>query len=236
MPGEPLVGIREVGVEQRRDAAIFPDRAADEQFRLALERLQQAQVVVRIALGIDDDFFDAAQVQPLRGEVADERVDGAGIRQHAPNLLLEDRRLRQLVPFCERQQLIVGDAAPEEERQSRRDLQITQTVHADGVSPKRFARRRIHAKQKVGIDQEPFECELNAAVECSAVLEAAVEECNERLRIRGHGRPAIREPRHPRKDLCGTGAILFSTYIDVAPARRVGGRGGAFCKRATDLN
>src|SRR5207247_494937 len=66
-----------------------------------------------------------------------------------------------------------------------------------------------------------FERELNAAVECSAVREAAVEESNERLRIRGRGRPAIREPRHPRKDLRGTGAILFSTYIDVAAARRV---------------
>ena len=74
VPRELLVDERVVGIEQLEDAAILAQRAADEQLRLALERVHQREVVIRIALGIDDDFGHAAQVQPLRGEIVDERV------------------------------------------------------------------------------------------------------------------------------------------------------------------
>ena len=42
MAGEPFVDERIVGIEQRRDAAILANRAADEELSLALERLEQA--------------------------------------------------------------------------------------------------------------------------------------------------------------------------------------------------
>ena len=64
-----------------------------------------------------------AQVQPLAGEVLDERVR-LRIGQHAPHLLLEHRRLLQLAPRRRVEQLVVRNAAPQEERQPRRQLEV----------------------------------------------------------------------------------------------------------------
>ena len=96
MPREPFVDERVVGADEIQHAAIFTERARQKQPRLLFEGLQQAVVEVRIRIGIDDDLADAAEVQPLGGEVVDERARGARVGQHAPHLLLERRRLRQL--------------------------------------------------------------------------------------------------------------------------------------------
>ena len=61
----------------------------------------------------------------------DERV-GLRIGQHPPHLLLEHRRLVQLALRGEVEQLVVGNAAPEEERQPRRQLEIADAVHRAG--------------------------------------------------------------------------------------------------------
>ena len=75
---KPLVDERVVGVQQLEDAAILAQRAGDKQLGFALERRPSASVVVRIALRIDDDLVDATQVQPLRGEIVDQRLVDRG--------------------------------------------------------------------------------------------------------------------------------------------------------------
>ena len=43
---------------------------------------------------MDHHLVDAAQIQPLRGEIVHERIGGAGIGQHPPHLLFQDCRTR----------------------------------------------------------------------------------------------------------------------------------------------
>ena len=128
MPRQPFVDERVVRVQQIEHAAILAQRAGDEQLRLLLERLQQALVVVGIAVRIDHHFLDAPQIQPLGGEIVDQRVGGARVGQHAPHFLFEGRRIRELSALGQRQQAIVGDAAPQEERQARGQFQIAQPI------------------------------------------------------------------------------------------------------------
>ena len=91
MPRQPFVDERIVGVQQIGDAAILAQRAGHEHLGFLLERLQQALVIVGIAIRIDHHFLDAAQVQPLRGEIVHQRVGGARVGQHAPHFLFQRR-------------------------------------------------------------------------------------------------------------------------------------------------
>ena len=87
---QPFVDERVVRVEELCDAAILAKRAPKQQFGFTLERLQQALVVGRISIGIDDDLRQSAQVQPLSGESIDEGCPGPRIGQHPPHLSIED--------------------------------------------------------------------------------------------------------------------------------------------------
>ncbi len=60
---------------------------------------------------------------------------GTRIGQHALHLLLEHARVAELAAFGKAEQLVVGHAAPEEERQPRRE-----PILVDGVDG---ARRRV---------------------------------------------------------------------------------------------
>ena len=102
----------------------------EEQLHLAAHRLAQRIVEV----GIDErqrrGGVEAAQVQPLAGEVLGQRL-GLRILQHAAHLLLEHRRVVRSRPCAATlQQLLVGRRAPEEERQPRRQVDV-----ADAVRP-----------------------------------------------------------------------------------------------------
>ena len=101
-----------VGTKQVEDASILAQRAADEQLRLLPEAVEQALVVVRVEVGVDDYFTEATQIQPLRGKVVHERIDRLRIRQHPAHLLLDDLGLRQLASRGKVDQTVVRDAAP----------------------------------------------------------------------------------------------------------------------------
>jgi hypothetical protein len=74
--------------------------------------------------------LDVAEIQPLRREVRDHRL-GARIGEHALDLRAEHVRVVQ--PAVERrcQQIFVRDAAPEEEREPRRELDVADRYDAD---------------------------------------------------------------------------------------------------------
>jgi hypothetical protein len=128
VPREPLVDERVAGAQQIEHAAILAEGARQKQPRLFFEGLKQAFVEVRVGIRIDDHLTDAPQVQPLRREVVNERARRAGIGQHAPNLLLEGRWLRQLPTLSRLEQPLVGNAVPEEEGKARRELEIGQAI------------------------------------------------------------------------------------------------------------
>ena len=65
----------------------------EQQLGLALERLPQVVVEVGKLVLVGHDVAQVAQLQPLPGEVADQRR-GARVGQHPPHLPLEHRRRR----------------------------------------------------------------------------------------------------------------------------------------------
>ena len=80
-----------------------------------------------MAFGVDR--VDIAQPQPLSGEIRRE-VERAAIGEHPARLLLELSGLAQLAPNGGVEQFIVRDAAPQEKRQSRCQLEIADPVDA----------------------------------------------------------------------------------------------------------
>ena len=120
---QPLVDERVVRVQQIDDAAIFADDAVEEQLDFAPHRLPQRIVEVGIDQRQRARALQAAQVQPLAGEVLRQRL-GPRILQHAADLPLEHDRILEPALARERDQLIVGAGAPQEERQARRQVQI----------------------------------------------------------------------------------------------------------------
>ncbi len=77
---------------------------------------------------MDHHLVDAAQIQPLGGEIVDERSGRARIGQHAPHLLFQDCRSRELSALGQVEQAVVGNAAPQEKGQARGDFHVAQTI------------------------------------------------------------------------------------------------------------
>ena len=118
MSCQPLVQEREVGVEQVEHAAILADHRREEQLGFARHRLPQTLVEIgkQAIVGVLDRD-EVAQVEPLPGEILDQCV-GPRIGEHPLHLGLEDPGSLELPAARQIEQLIVGNAAPEEERQS----------------------------------------------------------------------------------------------------------------------
>ena len=72
-----------------------------------------------------------ADVQPLAGEVVHERLR-ALVREHPLHLLLQHRRVAERLLHGKRQQLVVRNAAPQEERQPRRQIEIADAIRRIG--------------------------------------------------------------------------------------------------------
>src|SRR4029434_6723243 len=89
-------------------------------------------------------------------------VERAPIREHSARLLLELLRATELACRRRREQLIVGDAAPQEERQAGRQLEIADSVDAAGGNGPGFA---FHAEQELRIDEHGAQRPLDAIVE-----------------------------------------------------------------------
>ena len=99
------------------------------------ERVAEIRVELREQHRIGHDVAHAANVEPLLREVRHERLRRAGRRACASLGAASTRASLELTALREREQLLVGHAAPEEERQARREL-----VVIDGVDR---ARREI---------------------------------------------------------------------------------------------
>ena len=117
MPREAIVQERKVRAEQVEDAAIFAQNRLDEEPRLLGHRVAQPLVEIREQAIVGPLHRDeVAQKQPLPGEVLD-KVCRAAIGDHPTHLLIEHLRRVQRAARPQIDQLIVRDAAPEEERQ-----------------------------------------------------------------------------------------------------------------------
>src|SRR5262249_31343455 len=129
--GQPLIKESVVRVQQLEYAAVLAQDAFEKQFGLAPERLPQALVKNGEDVRVGRDAFEISEVQPLPAEVADEGLR-ARIVEHPADLLLQDKRTLQLSMFGLIQQLIVGDATPQKEREARGEFKIIQAVDRAG--------------------------------------------------------------------------------------------------------
>ena len=112
-----------------------------------------------------------AQRQPLAREVADQGLRPR-VGEHALDLCLEDGRDAQLPALGHVEQLVVRNAAPEEERQAGRQLQVADPVALAGRDALRIA---LDAEQELGADQQPPQRHLDAGVEAAAGASPVVE-------------------------------------------------------------
>ena len=96
------------------------------------------------------DALQVTQEEPLAGEVRDQRLRFR-VRQHAPDLLLQDDGIFEFALRRHIQQFVVRDAAPEEERQARSQFEI-----ADAIDAARLGVWRVgfDAVQELGIGQD----------------------------------------------------------------------------------
>ncbi len=165
---ESLVEERVVRVQQLENIAVLVHDAGEHESRFLLEGLTQVVVeftTFRLRAG------ELPQVQPLSCEVVDERA-GPRIGQHPPHLTLELARLAQAFFNGGLQQLFVGNAAPDEERQTRREVEI---VDAEWLSWLGRLRLALEAIEKARIHQDVGECLLHARLEAALFMTRFVE-------------------------------------------------------------
>ncbi len=164
MPGQALVDERVVRIQQIEHAAILAHDAVEQQLGFALERLPQIVVEVRKHQEVGVPVPQLAQEQPLSGEIGDERARPRVV-QHPSDLLLERRGVLELALLGGLQQLLVGNAAPQEKRQARRQLEIGDAVRGAGGNVRRIA---LEPEHEVRVGQNPAQRHLDAAVEVAA--------------------------------------------------------------------
>ena len=199
VPRQPLVDERVVGAQQIR-ARCDPRAAccATNSSVSCLKASSRLSSKSRIEIRMDDHFVDAPQVQPLRGEVVDERVGGARIGQHPPHLLLEHRRLGQLAALGQVEQALVGNAAPQEERQPRGDLEsLRRYAEADAVRPADRDERAAGSPDRPACARARTGCRRRS---CRRRAGRRRRTSSSVSHVGGRHRPAIGEPRDPRQD------------------------------------
>src|SRR5690606_27984835 len=77
---------------------------------------------------------ESANAEPLEREIGDQRLR-LRVGEHAPNLLRVDFGVTEPALLHQPQQLLIGPAAPEEERQSPGELELVDRIHGSGLEP-----------------------------------------------------------------------------------------------------
>ncbi len=165
--GQPLVHERVVGAQQLERAAVLAHDVAEEQLGLAAERLPDVVVEIREQQQVGRDLrLQVAQLQPLTGEIVDQGI-GAFVRDHAAHLRGQHARLAQSAGRGQIQQRLVRDAAPEEERQARGELQVADWLCRTRPGAGRIAFDSIQERRA---RQNARDAGADAGVEVAAVL------------------------------------------------------------------
>ena len=168
-------------------------------------RKRVAQVVVEVGKQPEVGLRhrQVAQVEPLAGEVGHQRIR-ARVRQHAPGLLREHRRVPQAALPGQREELVVRDAAPQEEGEPRGQRPVVQLVRRGrpdvprvGLQPEQERRTDQHARQRA----------LDAAVEAAAAAPVLVE-VHQDAQLGVGGRPPEGPPRQRRHDPPRAGRLV----------------------------
>ena len=171
VPGQPLVDERVVGRQQVEHAAVLAHDAVEEQ--LGLRAGARAR---RLSSKSGNSFefgllrLQIPQLQPLAGEVAPRAPATADRRASAAPAARGPPAFFSRPVLGHVQQLVVGNAAPQEERQPRRELEI---ADAGTRAPGRHrAGSRSTRNRNVGLDEHapraPARCPARSAALAAA--------------------------------------------------------------------
>ena len=224
VPRQSLVDERVVGAQEIHHAAILAKLVLDEQFRLTLERRAKVLVELRKQLDVGPHVPDVAQLQPLIHEVVDEHRR-TWVGDHPPHLLVQHGRVRQLPTGGHVEKLVIGDAAPQEERQPRRELDVGEAM--DGCT-RGVDRITLYTEEEIRADEQTHEGDLDAGFEVTLVTPAPVE-LHERIDVFGRGGAPIRAAGERRENRPRAGFVVIGrrlTREDPAAARRLSGPTG----------
>ena len=123
-------------------------------------------------------------------------VEERRIGQHAPHLRRQHRAILQLSLLRSREQLFVGNAAPQEERQPRGELEVANPI---GGARGRFRSVAFDAEEELRIDENAGQRLLDAAVKRPVPAPVAIKR-HQRLDVVAANRPAEGAAREPRKN------------------------------------
>ena len=137
----------------------------------------RSNACLRLSSKSGKSFLSGVVLRRLRmcshwpGEVVDERPR-ARIGEHPANLRVEHGRLAKLPATGGVEQLVVWNAAPQKERQSRRQIQIADPIRA---ARRRAGRIPLDAEHELGADEHGAGRQLDPAVERSLASPGVVE-------------------------------------------------------------
>ena len=208
--GQALVQERVVRLQQVEHAAILAQDVLEQEFRLLAEGLPQVVVEVGEQAQVRGDRLQVAQVQPLAREVG-HQAPRARVGQHAEGLSFEHLGFAQLAALRQVEELVVRDAAPEEERQAGRELDVGDAV---GRARRDARRVRFDAEEELRVHQHRAQGHLDPRVEVP--LRAGLPVQLHRLpEVRVDDRPPV-GPAHERaEDPPGT-RFLFARFLRLA--------------------
>ena len=169
---------------------------------------------------MNDDFVNAAKIQPLSREVVDKRIYGARVRQHAPHLLFQHDRFGQLSALGEIEQALVGNAAPQKEREPRGDFEIAQSIGRRpagwfaGTRAAGSPDRPGFARARTGSPRRNFRRHVGRRS----------KKAQQRVDVGFRDRTPIGKPRHPRQDSRRAGAFAPAAACGLADEDRAAAR------------
>jgi len=170
---------------------------------VTLERLAQAVVEIGEHFRIGFRRAKIAQIQPLSGEIFDQRL-GPGIGQHTPYLLFQHLRVVELAAFRQCQQLLVRDAAPQEKRQACGQFQVAEAI---GGTRRYAIRIDFNSEQELRANQNSFHRAADSGFK-SPRRQAGPVEAEQRLKIFVGEWPPISAPGQRGENRSGAALVL----------------------------
>ena len=152
--GQPLVHVRKVRREEVPQRAAVADQRIEEGDGLAPHVARELLVEVRVAQRVRVHLVEVLKAKPLRRKALAQGV-GTGTGEHAGDLRPECARIGQPAARGDLDQLRVRRAAPQKEREPRRQCSLADGPHAAGSRGLRS--RLLEAEDEVGTGKDPLE-------------------------------------------------------------------------------
>src|SRR5438477_1051187 len=195
MAREAFVQESVIGADKFEDATVFANDIIEEEFGLFFHGGAQRFVELRIFFFGRRGGAEVANLQPLAGEVVDERA-GFWIFEHPLDLNIEI--FAKGAAGSLREEFVVGHAAPEEMGKARGEREFVKRMDGTRIVGIGLS---LAAEQKLRRDKNRLERELDTGLEILAGIAAHLIEFHEAIDFAPVNGPAIGAAREVLDDL-----------------------------------